>query len=173
MSVGDDLLPIGKVVGAHGLRGEVKVQLYHAESLLLESCSQIRLLKGDGPAQVLQVLGSRPASRAWILCLQEVTDRSTAEQLRGSEIAVPRGSLPELPEGEVYAHQLEGLAVVDLQGRDLGRVSGVFDNGGHDVLIVSQGERELLVPFAEEVVQEVDLAGGRIILDPPEGLLEP
>ncbi|MBM4320690.1 MAG: 16S rRNA processing protein RimM [Deltaproteobacteria bacterium] len=170
--MGVDLLPIGKVVAAHGVRGEVKARLYHAESRLLEVLERIFLRDEQGELREEKLLAVRATPRGPILRLAGVEDRTAAEQLVHGELVVPREWLPEAGEDEVYYHDLVGLRVLDRQGRALGAVAEVFDNGANDVLVVREGGRELLIPFIDEVVVEVDLEEGKLLLDPLEGLLE-
>ena len=80
--------------------------------------------------------------------------------------------LPPLQAEEYYYFQLEGLEVVDLAGRSLGRVSGVFNAGASDVATVVRDEGEWMFPVVGDVVKEMDLDGGRIVVDPLPGLLE-
>lgn len=91
-------------------------------------------------------------------------DRDAAFALRGQEIAVDREELPDTEEGEYYWEDLIGLTVVNREGVELGKVSSLMETGAHDVLVV-KGEKEILIPFVEVYVLNVDLAQGRIEVD--------
>ncbi len=96
-----------------------------------------------------------------MLRLSGIDTREAAEELRGRYLEVPPRALPE---GTYFWHQLEGLRVLDLHGRDLGRVAEVFRAGENEVYRI-EGERELLVPALRSVVREIDLAAGTIVVD--------
>lgn len=165
---------IGKVVAAHGLRGEVKVRLYQKGSRVLDDLSHVLLRDEQGAETEWRITGVRSTPRGDILRLAGLTDRSGAELLVHRELAVRRDWLPEPAEGEFYYDDLVGLEAFDREGRSLGVVAEVFDNGANDVLVLREreGERELLIPFIDEVVVEVDLAGGKLLVEPLEGLLD-
>ncbi len=122
----------------------------------------------------LTVGAARRHSGGLLVGFVGVLDRSAAEELCGLSLLVeiPPGAKPEDPD-EYYDAQLLGLLAVTADGTDVGRVADVLHLPGQDVLAVRHPDgRESLVPFVAEFVPEVDLAGGRIVLSPPEGLLE-
>lgn len=121
----------------------------------------------DAPAEVVE---ARPQGRLWAVRLRGVGGREAAEELVGSEVLAAREDLGEAGEGQHYWADLEGLPVVTVAGRDLGRVTGLYETGGVDVLVVTGGGGEVLVPLAPYVT--VDREAGKVIVDPPEGLLE-
>src|SRR5205807_1706447 len=94
-----------------------------------------------------------------------------AEDLRGAEICVAEDEAVELEEGEFYDWQLTGCEIETVEGEHIGRVRELMRTGGTEILIVD-GEREFLIPFAESICTEVDIDNKRIVVDPPEGLLE-
>jgi 16S rRNA processing protein RimM len=95
-----------------------------------------------------------------------------AEPLGGSEVWVDKHSLPDLPAGEYYWHDLIGLRVATEQGRQLGRVADLFATGGHDILVVTGTGQEYLIPLKKEFLLQVDVAAGVLTVAPPPGLLE-
>jgi 16S rRNA processing protein RimM len=119
----------------------------------------------------VKVLEWRPHSKGWVVRLDGVTDRTAAEQLAGMDIQVAVSELPELPEGEYYWYQLEGLSVRDTGGRELGRVVRLMETGANDVLVVRAEKaqswgRECLIPWLpEQVVQSVDLDAGQMVVN--------
>jgi len=96
--------------------------------------------------------------------LQGIADRDMALKLKGKAVAVPREQLPEPEEGEYYWSDLIGLAVRNVQGVELGLVKELFETGANDVLVV-EGKRERLIPYIDQVVLEVDIAGKRMVVD--------
>jgi 16S rRNA processing protein RimM len=103
----------------------------------------------------------------------EIPDRDAAEGLRGALLLADTDKLPpnEDPD-EFYDHELEGLAAVLLDGTEIGVVREILHSPGGELLAVDRASGELLVPFVREIVPEVDIKGGRVVLDPPDGLLD-
>lgn len=161
------LVRIGKVVRAVGLKGHVGVA--GSEGALGE-LEWIALRAGDAEPATWRIEEVRPQGRVWAVKLEGVSDRSAAERLVGAEVLAPREELGEAGPGEHLWVDLEGLEVVTAAGEAVGRVTGLYATGGVDVLVVEGARGEKLVPLAPYV--EVDVAGGRIVVDPPEGLLD-
>jgi 16S rRNA processing protein RimM len=107
-----------------------------------------------------------------VLKLSAVDDRTTAETLKGMEIRIPLDERPPAPDGEYYLSDLAGCRMESVDGRVIGEVEGYLDFGAAPLLQVRQGERELLVPFAEGIYRKVDLENRLIVVDLPEGLEE-
>jgi 16S rRNA processing protein RimM len=161
------LVRIGKVVRAVGLKGHLGVG--GSEGALGE-LDRIALRRGDGEPETMTIEEARPQGRIWAVKLEGVSDRTAAEALVGSEVLAAREELGEAGEGGHLWADLEGLEVVTAAGETVGRVTGLYDTGGVDVLVVSGPRGEKLVPLAPYV--EVDRQGRRIVVDPPEGLLD-
>ena len=121
-------------------------------------------------ASRFRVKGVRGGGRFAILALEGVDTQESAEELKGRQVFVPRDQLPEAEPGSFYAGDVEGLTVIDAQGQVLGVVEEIFDNGAHEVYVVRDGSREILLPVVNGVVVEVDLDAGRMVVKPPEGL---
>ena len=103
-----------------------------------------------------------------------VTDRNSAEALRGFELEMPESELPPLPDGEYYHYQLIGCSVVDLTGRQIGLLSGIMETGSNDVYVVTPSDgREILIPATKDIVKEVDIVEKVVTVDPPEGTVKP
>jgi 16S rRNA processing protein RimM len=103
----------------------------------------------------------------------EVPDRTVAESLRGAQLLVDAADLPPSDDpDEFYEHELEGLAAVLADGTEVGTVREIARSPGGELLVLDRPDgTEALVPFVREIVPEVDVKGGRVVLDPPEGLL--
>ena len=106
--------------------------------------------------------------------LSGVKTKEQADALRGTTLHAPREALPALPDDEFYHADLIGLTAVDTGGEELGQVHAVHNHGGGDLLELRQKGRTgtALVPFTQAIVPTVDIASGRIVIDPPEGLLD-
>ena len=107
-----------------------------------------------------------------VIGLQGVETMNEAEQLAGLELRVPVESLAPLPEGTFYHHDLVGCRVVTNDGQDVGTVEGVEGTFAGSRLVVAGGRGEILIPLATEICRTIDVAGKRIVIDPPEGLLD-
>jgi len=160
------LVSIGRVARAVGLKGLVGVGGTDGG---LARLGQVVLERG-GRQQRLAVLEARPQGKLWAVQLEGISDRTAAEGLVGSTVLAERDELGEAGEGSHYWADLEGLPVVTVGGARVGTVTGLYETGGVDVLVVTGERGEALIPLAPYV--EVDLKGRRIVVDPPAGLLD-
>lgn len=154
---------IGRVSGAWGVQGWIKLQSYTEQPEDIFRYQPWILRRGGRSREVRVVQGKRH-STGLVARLQDVDDRDQARQWVGHDILVARDQLPVLPQGEYYWEQLTGLEAVTRDGTALGRVVSLLETGANDVLVV-QGERERLIPFTPQVVLGVDLQAGCIRLD--------
>ncbi len=162
------LVRIGKIVRAVGLEGWLGVA---GSEGALASLQQVVLMRqGEAPSP-RSLVGARQQGRLWAVRVEGISDRTTAEAVVGAEVWAERQDLGEAGEGRYFWADLEGLPVVTVAGEVVGKVSGLYETGGVDVLVVTGPGGERLVPLAPYV--EVDRAAGRIVIDPPEGLLDP
>ncbi|MDI6852396.1 MAG: ribosome maturation factor RimM [Deltaproteobacteria bacterium] len=158
---------MGKIVGAHGLKGALKIGAAAAPEVFL-AVAEVDI-NGDRYA----VIAAEPRKNQLLLRLEGIATRDQVEQLVGREIRGESSRFPPLPEGEYYWFQLEGLPVRHAEsGELLGKLTEIISTPAHDVYVVHKGERELLLPAVEEVIIEINLDEGVIKALPPEGLLE-
>ncbi|MFA5684749.1 MAG: ribosome maturation factor RimM [Lysobacteraceae bacterium] len=157
-------LLLGHVSGVLGIQGWMKLRSHTRPADAIFDYRPWRfVLRGEERA--LAVAEWRWQGRALVFRVDGVVDRNQAEALIGGEIWIDRASLPPAAPGEYYWADLEGLRVVTVDGVELGRVSHLLETGANDVMVV-QGERERLLPFTVgHHVVEVDIAGGRIVVD--------
>jgi len=157
---------------AQGLRGEVRVKSFTEDPTALGDYGN--LYPADG--RVFEILDIREAKTVVIVRFRGINSREDAEALNGIELFVDRDNLPdeELDDDEFYYADLEGLEAVDKDGKSFGTVSAVFDFGAGDLLeLKGPGRRPSLIPFTEAAVLEIDLEGGKILIDPEAaGLIE-
>lgn len=154
---------VGFVRRAVGLAGEVEVQQLGDNPQRFEPGSVMQAAGGE-----VRVERMHPAGRSALrLKLVGIDGREAAERLRGKYLEVAAGELAELPEGEYYEWQLVGLQVLDPQGRHLGRLEEVLEYPANDVYRVEGQQGELLVPAIREVVSQIDLEAGRMVVDLP------
>lgn len=172
-----DLVLVGVIVGAHGIRGDVKVKSFTGEPEGVAAYGPVRTESGQRTFS-LKVKGE---AKGTVVCaVKGVTDRNAAEALKGTRLYLPRTALPpqELEEDEYYHADLVGLTVEMADGSGVvGTVAAVYDFGAGDVLEVSPvpggvTAKPVMVPFTKAVVPVVDIAGRRLVIDPPVGLID-
>ncbi|GEL17765.1 ribosome maturation factor RimM [Pseudonocardia asaccharolytica] len=184
---GSTALLVGIIVRAHGLRGELVVEVRTdspeqrfapGAALTARSAGGARVdtaRSAGAPDFGLTVESSRPHSGRLLVRFAEVPDRTAAEGLRGTQLLIDSAELP--PTGdpdEFHVHQLEGLRAELVDGAVVGIVREVVHGPGGELLVLARPELpDALVPFVRAIVPTVDLDGGRIVLTPPEGLLDP
>lgn len=171
-------LVVGHLNKPHGTKGEIFVWPLtdYPESVYAPGVS---LLVGDAegkepdPAvEPLLIDEVRPFRKGYLLSLRDVRDRNQAEQLRGRYVILPIESLAPLEEGQVFYHQLLGMEVVTKQGTRLGEITEVYELRPATMLEVRGPEREVMIPYLSHIVLEVDADARRMVVDPPEGLLD-
>lgn len=181
----DELITIGKIVGAFGIKGWVKLKSYTQPEInvmdyspwQLRTVSRVEALKALlGRENILECDAYNQRPQGLVAHLKGVDDRNTAELLVGSELVIDKSRLPPLDENDFYWHQLLGLQVVsEFTGSRamLGEVVDILETGANDVLVVKstgkvQGidQRERLIPYLpEQFIKQVDLPGGQIVVD--------
>jgi 16S rRNA processing protein RimM len=169
------LIRIGKIVGAHGIRGVVKVYSF-VESLECYTQPDGLIAIGTAGRETrYHVLWARPQKNCICLALKDVTTRNQAEALAGCELLITRKSLPPLEEGAHYWIDLIGLSVYGADQEYLGQITDVIATGANDVYVVATPEgypvKEILLPAIASVVLEVDLQKRRMRVELPEGLI--
>lgn len=157
------MVVMGRIVAPYGVKGWVKIQPFTEALDGLFDYEQWWLGDASGWREA-DVEEARVHGKTLIAKFAGCEGRDAAFAMKGREIAVSRDDLPQTGDDEYYWSDLIGLSVHNLQQQDLGRVTDVFATGANDVLVV-QGERERLIPFAGQVVKEVDLAAGRMLVD--------
>jgi len=169
---------LGRVLGARGTRGELRIRWLGDGPDNLLRAPTLAFGSADPAAPVMEameVLAARPGRTGELrVTLRGVESREAAEALVGRFASGEARWLAPLPSGEYYGHEWIGCAVEAHDGRALGTLRALWDTGAHDVLVV-EGEdgRELLLPAAQELLREVDVERGRIVIEVPEGLLDP
>ncbi|WP_394487915.1 ribosome maturation factor RimM [Roseateles sp. BYS96W] len=171
----DDLVPVGRILDAWGIKGGLKIQAYSADADALFSAKRWYLkATGPKPGQLqLAVRSVREQGEGIVAMADGVDDRNAAEALRGHEIHIPRSDFPRTPDGEYYWIDLIGLDVVNRELQPLGRVIGLIDTGPHCVLRIlppgvvepAKPDQERLIPFVEAFVDDVSLEARRITVD--------
>lgn len=161
---------VGKIIGAHGMHGALKVYSY-AESLDLFSTRPTIFLKSlPGENAVYDIEWARPHSKGVLLSLKGIRDRDAAEALKGTLLQIKKADLPELEAGSYYWTDLIGMEVFTRGNAYLGRLESILETGSNDVYVVRGECGEVLVPALASVVLEVDVEQKRMRVELPEGL---
>ena len=173
-----DLTIVGRVRKAHGIRGELVIEpLTDAPDAVFAPGRRVFAGTVDGdPApdkRELVVEESRPFKGGWIVAFSTIDDRNEAERWRERYLLVPPAELEPLADDQVYLHELSGLQVVlDASGELVGEVTDVYELPQGVMLDVRRPKGSVLIPFRSEVVARLDKQGRRILITPPDGLLE-
>ena len=166
-------LVVGQIAGAHGLYGEIKVDLLTDDPHRFQELDHVFLGKeGDEPSP-LALKGYRLHQGRVLLQLESCTDREQAQSLRGLLVQVPREEAIPLEEDEYFEYQILGLAVWTSEDEYLGTIEEIIYTGANEVYVIrgqAPGPREILIPAIEKVVLEVDLEAGRMTVQVPEEL---
>jgi len=163
---------VGRIARAHGIRGQVIVnpetdfpqQRFRPGSLLF--------VKRGASVDSMVVRTVRFQNGRPVIGLEGVETMNDAEALAGLELRVPVEELAKLPEGTFYHHDLVGCRVVTERGEPVGTVEGVEGTVGGSRLVVAGARGEILIPLASEICRTIDVPGKRIVIEPPEGLLD-
>lgn len=167
-------LPVGKIVGAHGIKGNIKVYSY-AESLsVFEPGSSILVINAKGSEKTYKINWVKPHTRYFLLSLKGIESLDSVKTLIGSELFIEKADLPELEDGSYYWFDIIGLSVFTTDEQYLGKIESIISTGSNDVFVVKdpnkEQENETLIPALESVVLEIDFKLKTMRVDLPEGL---
>lgn len=170
----DDFILVGKVVGAHGIRGNLKVHSYTESLSIYQARAGVTVIMPDGTIRTMIVDRVWRHGKNLLMNFESVSRRDQAERLIGAEMFVEKTCLPALEKDTYYWFDLVGLRVVDASGALLGRLASVIPTPGNDVYVVREDRggqcRETLIPAVGNVIRDVDLDGGIMTVELPEGL---
>lgn len=171
-------LVVGRVAKSHGVRGElvVDVRTDDPDARFAEGAPLRGRMPRDTDTREFTVESAREHSGRLLVSLAGVTDRTAADTLRGMLFVVDSADLPPSDDpDEFYDHELEGLSVRDTAGVTIGTVTEVLHSAAGELLAVRAAEdgRQILIPFVTAIVPTVSIAEGFVVIDPPEGLLDP
>ena len=160
---------VGAIAGAFGVKGEVRLKSFTADP---DAIAHYSPLSTEDGSRSFTVTLDRPVKGGFVARLSGIATKEQADALKGTRLYARRDQLPSLPDDEFYHADLIGLAVFDTGGQELGRVKSVLNHGAGDLLeIHGPGlKNTVLLPFTRDAVPTVDLASGRIIADPPDGV---
>jgi 16S rRNA processing protein RimM len=163
-------LIVGKIVGTHGIRGDLKV-LSYADSLdAFAPGKELVFSREKKPAGSFTVTSCRPHKSVILLAIDGITSIETAKAWVGCQVCTEKDSLPPLEEGVYYWYQIIGMKVFTTDDMPLGHVEAIFPTGSNDVYVVRDGKKEVLVPAIDSVVLHIDVNEKVMTVDLPEGL---
>jgi 16S rRNA processing protein RimM len=163
---------LGEIVTTHGLGGWLKLNCYNPDSTVLSPARQV-FLERQGIRSPQEIESSqRYRGGQFLVKLRGVDSLTEAEKWVGFVLSVPEEALPPLPSGEYYHYQAIGLEVLDTRGERIGIVIRTLSTPAGELYVVQGSSREYLIPAVREIVEKVDLSVGKIIINPPEGLLD-
>jgi 16S rRNA processing protein RimM len=156
------------VLGAHGIRGELKCRI--VTDFPSRRFRRGHMVVVDGAPRTIRA--ARVQGMTVLLKLDEIDDRDAAETFRGKEIQIRLEDAVALPKGQYFWHQVIGLQVEDATTNEpLGEVTDILETGANDVYVVRGGRGEILVPAIKDVIKQIDPAAGRMLIQPLPGLL--
>lgn len=168
----EELVAIAKIVKPRGLRGEVVADVLTDFPERFEGLQKVVVVSADGTRADLKIEDFWFQKDRVVLRFSGYDTVDKAQALRGVEVCIPESDAAKLDEGEFFDWQLEGCTVETIDGDTIGTVRELMRTGGTEILVVENGASEYLIPFAESICTEVDIEGKKILVDPPEGLLE-
>jgi len=164
-------IPFGEIVTTHGLDGWLKLNPFNPETTALSSIRKVYLEK-SGISSEYELESSRPYRKQFLVKLCGVDGIGKAEKCVGSTLCINEETLPKLEPGEFYLYQAVGLEVVDSQGQVIGVITRIWATTGGEFYVVQSGKKELFIPAVKEMIDKVDFAAGKMIINPPDGLLD-
>lgn len=164
-------VPLGEIVTTHGLDGRLKLKPYNPQTTLLSEGQEIFLEKeGNSSSHILQ--SSSPHKGQFLVKLKGLDSIEQAQPWVGSILSVGEEALQPLESGEYYHYQAVGLDVFDTKGTWIGKVTRIWSKEGGNLYVVTGNSKEYLIPAVKEVIEKIDLPAGKIIINPPPGLLD-
>ena len=166
------MLRVGRISGAHGLKGALRFRPDNPNSDTLEQVKRV-FLERDGASREFRLTAMTPLNATTRrITLEGIADINAAESLKGAVVMVATEDVPAAKPGEFYYYEAIGCEVFLTDGSRLGAIEEIFSNGAHDVWVVRDAEREVLVPVIEDVVKAIDLPARRVTIEPIPGLLD-
>ena len=161
---------VGKIVGAHGVKGTSKISTYVESLTIFKPGTDLLVCSPEGSEKSYEINWAKPHSRGTLLALKDVTSRDQAKTLVGSKLYIKRARLPKLEDGAYYWFDLIGLKVYTSDDQYLGRLNSIIETGANDVYVINKDDRELLIPALKSVVRSIDIESRIMRVELPEGL---
>lgn len=167
----EPLVPLGKIATTHGLNGWLKFNPYNPDTTALVPGAEVVLEKAEEQTGH-RVEASHPHQHQILLKLEDINNLDEASRQVGAKLCVREATLEALDPGQYYHYQVRGFEVYHLSGEHVGTISAMLSTSGGALYVVQGPEREHLIPAVKEFIEKVDFAARRVIINPPEGLLD-
>ncbi len=167
-----DFVALAKIIKAHGLNGEVKIQLYFENSDTIRDNMKVTLIWSDGRERELNIEYIKYSIPRPRIKFREILTREDTDEIREAEICLPRNDLPETEEDEFYLQDLIGFEIIDENSQTLGLVSDVQIMPANDILVLDYQNKEVLIPMIDDIIKLIDFENNRIIIQVMDGLLD-
>jgi len=168
----EELVPVGKIIGTHGIKGLLKVYSYSGNIDSLQSAETVFLKGKNGALSEHGIKSIASHAGGFILGLDGFSDINQVLSMTGSELCLKESQLPVPDEGEYYWRDLIGLTVHTDQGVELGTLEDIFETGSSDIYVVRGISKEYLIPAIADVIASIDVPGKKMIITPLDGLLD-
>ena len=165
-------VPLGVIATTHGLNGWLKLNPYNPGTAVLAAGRQVHLVRGDACADLQLAADAKSIKNQFLIKLEGIDRIDEAQCWVGAILSIDESALAPLEPGQYYHYQVIGFQVLDNYGRRIGIIASVLSTPGNDILVVKEAEKEFLIPAVKEIVNKVDFAASRVIVDLPEGLLD-
>lgn len=167
-----DYVIIGRITKPHGVRGAVKVEPITDDPNRFSLLDKVYVGSEDKPGDAVDIERVQFQNKLLILSLANVTSREAADALRGKYLHIPAAQALDLPDGSVYIYDLIGLKVVTNKNEFVGTVKDFQEYPANDMFVIENDGREYLIPDVPDIVQDVNIEDGTIIINPIDGLLD-
>jgi 16S rRNA processing protein RimM len=166
----EDWIKLGFIRSAFGIKGGVKYALFNEESTAIRVGTNLKLIFSNGEEKLLEVLEVVDGFRVYFAGIE---DRNEAFKLASAELFIHRNDLPALSEDEFYLNDAIGAKVFDLNNKQIGTVASFSSNGTQTLMEIKTNSGHLAsIPVVKPLVEKIDIDGNKIIIDPPDGLLQ-
>lgn len=169
--VSDQLLPLGEIVATHGLNGWLKLNPFNIHSPALAKVRDV-VLEKSGAFTPCELEESQAYKQQLLIKLKSIDHIDQAEILIGARLCIDATQLAAPAAGEYYLYQTIGFEVHDLKGQRIGVITRTWSTAGGELFVVQGPEKEHLIPAVKEIIEKIDFDARRMIINPPEGLLD-
>ena len=167
----EPLVPLGEIVATHGLDGWLRLNPLNPQSETLGPGVQV-YLENAGTPSPYEIESSQPHKKQFLVKLRNVDHIDVARALIGATLLVEDSALAALKTGQFYQYQVIGFQVVDTEGRAIGKLVSTLSTAGGELYVVQGPTREHLIPAVKEIVEKVDFDAKKMVINPPDGLLD-
>jgi 16S rRNA processing protein RimM len=167
----EPLVPLGEIVTTHGLDGWLKLKPFNPGTTALSSGVKV-VLEAAGRSASFEIEGSKPNKKQFLIKLCGVDGIDEAKRWVGAKLFVSEEALDALEPGQYYHYQVVGFEVVHLNGESVGKITSIMSTPGGEIYVVRGAAKEHLIPAVKEIIEEVDFTAGKMVINPPPGLLD-